>query len=93
MNVSQKLFKGGKIMEFKDCEYRFTENNELYCKNKTGTDIACDNCKENIHLNCDNFSPKKDYCLKFFRENISEVTECQEKTVFSDNELSRKWSN
>ena len=47
---------------FKDCEYRFTENNELHCKNKTGTDINCDNCKENIHLNCDNFSPKKDYC-------------------------------
>ena len=58
---------------FKDCEYRFTENNELYCKNKTGDDINCDNCKENIHLNCDNFSPKKDYCLKFFQENISEV--------------------
>ena len=78
---------------FKDCEYRFTENNELYCKNKTGTDTNCDNCKENIHLNCDNFSPKKDYCLKFFQENISEVTECQEKTVFNDNALSRKWSN
>ena len=67
---------------FKDCEYRFTENNELYCKNKTGSD-----------KNCDNFSPKKDYCLKFFKENISEVTECQEKTVFNDKELSRKWSN
>lgn len=78
---------------FKDCEYRFTENNELYCKNKTGTDINCDNCKENIHLNCDNFNPKKDYCLKFFKENISEVTECQEKTVFNDKDLSRKWSN
>ena len=48
---------------FKDCEYRFTENNELYCKNKTGTDITCDNC------------------------------ECQEKTVFNDKALSRKWSN
>ena len=99
MNISPKLLKThlrGKIMDnivFKDCEYRFTENNELYCKNKTGTDINCDNCKENIHLNCDNFSPKKDYCLKFFQENISEVTECQEKTVFNDNALSRKWSN
>ncbi|MBQ2654013.1 MAG: hypothetical protein IJF83_10680 [Methanobrevibacter sp.] len=27
------------------------------------------------------------------KENISEVTECQEKTVFNDKALSRKWSN
>lgn len=49
--------------------------------------------RKNIHLNCDNFNPKKDFCLKFFRGNISELKECQEKTVFNDTELSRKWSN
>ena len=26
----------------------------------------------NIHENCENYSPKKDYCLKFFEENVSE---------------------
>ena len=55
--------------------------------------IGCDNCQENIHLNCDNFNAKKDFCLKFFRDNISELKECQEKTVFNDSDLSRKWSN
>ena len=25
----------------------------------------------NIHENCENYSPKKDYCLKFFEENVS----------------------
>ena len=48
---------------------------------------------ENIHENCDNYNSKKDFCLKFFKENISELTECQEKTVFNDKEFSRKWSN
>ena len=48
---------------------------------------------ENIHENCENYSPKKDYCLKFFKPNISELKECQEKTTVSDKELSRKWSN
>ena len=48
---------------------------------------------ENIHENCDNYNSKKDFCLKFFKDNISELTECQEKTVFNDNEFSRKWSN
>ena len=47
----------------------------------------------NIHENCDNYNPKKDYCLKFFKKNISSLKECQEKTVFNDKELSRKWSN
>jgi len=83
--------------EFKDCEFRYTEDNELHCKNKNGiieySDNNCDNCMENIHLNCTNFNPKKDYCLKFFRDNISELKECQEKTVFNDKDLSRKWSN
>lgn len=68
MNKYFPKIKGGKIMEnivFKDCQYRFSENDELYCKNKTGSDTNCDNCKENIHLNCDNYSAKKDFCLKF----------------------------
>ena len=78
---------------FKDCEYRYIgDGGGLYCKNKSDNDY-CDNCKENIHLNCDNFNPKKDFCLKFFKDNISELKECKEKTVFNDNELSRKWSN
>ena len=49
--------------------------------------------KELKFLNCDNFNAKKDFCLKFFRDNISELKECQEKTVFNDSDLSRKWSN
>lgn len=77
---------------FLDCEYRFEENNELKCKNKEDNG-QCDNCKENIHLNCDNFNPKKDFCLKFFRDNISSLKECHEKTTFNDKDLSRKWSN
>lgn len=48
----------------------------------------------NIHENCENYSPKKDYCLKFFEENASEnYKECKEKSVFNDKDLSRKWSN
>lgn len=47
----------------------------------------------NIHQDCENYSPKKDFCLKYFKDNISELKECQEKTVFNDKELSRKWSN
>lgn len=79
--------------EFKDCEYRYTENDTLYCENKYDKDNRCDNCKNNVHLNCDNYNPKKDFCLKFFRGDISELKECQEKTVFNDKDLSRKWSN
>lgn len=82
---------------FSDCVFRYIDDNEeLYCKNKKRmdmTDISCDNCQMNVHLNCDNYSPKKDYCLKFFRDNISELKECQEKTVFNDKNLSKKWSN
>ena len=49
---------------------------------------------ENIHSNCDNYVAKKDYCLKFFEENVSEnYLECKEKSVFNDKDLSRKWSN
>lgn len=78
---------------FEDCEYRFTENNDLYCKNKEKPDNQCDNCKENVHLNCENYNPKKDMCLKWFETGISRLKECKEKTVFNDKELSRKWSN
>lgn len=81
-------------MKFKDCDYRYLGNKDkLYCKNKDGMDNYCDNCKENIHLNCDNYNPKRDMCLKWFEENISSLKECKEKTTFSDKELSRKWSN
>ena len=49
---------------------------------------------ENIHENCENYSPKKDYCLKFFEENVSEKYKvCKEYSEFDDKELSRKWSN
>ena len=82
------------MTEFKDCEYRYTDGELLRCANmKEPNDDLCDNCKENIHLNCDNYSPKKDMCLKFFKDNISSLKECEEKTVFNDKELSRKWSN
>jgi len=78
-------------IEFKDCEYRYiNEDGDYRCRN---SEYYCDNCRENIHLNCDNYNPKKDYCLKFFKDNISGLKECQEKTVFSDKSLSRKWSN
>ena len=46
-----------------------------------------------IHKDCENYSNKEDMCLKYFKPNISELKECQEKTVFNDKELSRKWSN
>lgn len=83
------------MSEFKDCEYRYTEEDDdfFYCANKYDKDNRCDNCIENIHLNCDNYNPKKDMCLKWFEENISSLKECKEKTVFNDKELSRKWSN
>ena len=49
---------------------------------------------ENIHQNCENYNPKKDMCLKWFEENVSERYEvCREYSEFSDKELSRKWSN
>jgi hypothetical protein len=48
----------------------------------------------NIHADCENYNPKKDYCLKFFEENVSEKYKvCKEYSEFSDKELSRKWSN
>lgn len=81
---------------FKDCEYRFTEDDKLYCKNKEAPENGCDNCKENVHLNCQNYVPRKDMCLQFFESGISEVSQydtCAEKVVFNDKELQRKWSN
>lgn len=78
---------------FKDCEYRRITDNKYICKNKTDNG-ECDNCKENIHLNCENYNPVKDFCLKYFQGNISEINnECREKTIANDKELSRKWSN
>lgn len=79
---------------FNDCEYRLIENDGgLYCKNKEEKNNTCDNCKGNIHLNCTNYNPQKDLCLKWFEEGVSRLKECQEKTVFNDNDLQKKWSN
>ena len=80
---------------FHDCEFRFIGyDDELCCENKEGLDKSCNNCTENIHLNCSNYNPKKDMCLKWFETNISKNhLECREKTVFNDKQLSRKWSN
>ena len=48
----------------------------------------------NVHTDCENYNSKNDYCLKWFEENVSErYSECREKSVFNDKELSRKWSN
>ena len=80
---------------FKDCEYRLEEKNKLYCKNKQDKG-KCDNCKENVHLNCQNYVAKNDMCLLYFELGVSEVSqydECAEKTIFNDKELQKKWSN
>ena len=83
------------MSDFKDCEYRYIEEDDefLYCANKLDKDHRCDNCLENMHLNCDNYSPVRDYCLKYFQDNISSMKECCEKSVFNDKEHQRKWSN
>lgn len=48
----------------------------------------------NIHKNCDNYVPSKDYCLKFFEENVSvNYMVCREYSEFNDKDLSRRWSN
>lgn len=50
--------------------------------------------EDNIHADCENYSPKKDMCLKWFETDVSKrYTECAEKTKFDDRELQRKWSN
>lgn len=81
---------------FKDCEFRFEEDGELFCKNKEGYDLLCDNCMDNVHLNCQNYVPKNDMCLLYFELGISEVSqynECAEKIIYDDDNLQRKWSN
>jgi hypothetical protein len=53
-----------------------------------------DEIMTNIHETCENYNPKKDFCLKFFEENVSERYKvCREYSEFSDKELARKWSN
>ena len=86
------------MSEFADCQYRYSEDyygeeDLLYCENKPLNDNLCDNCKQNIHLNCSNYNPKRDMCLKWFEEGISQLKECKEKTVFNDDALQKKWSN
>ena len=85
------------MSDFKDCEYRYLNDDErLECKNKEAPDNKCDNCKSNVHLNCQDYNPKKDMCLKWFEMGVSEVSQydtCAEKVVYNDKELSRKWSN
>ena len=82
---------------FKDCEFRYLDDNaELCCENKQGFDIKCDNCQENIHLNCQNYVPKNDMCLLYFELGVSEVSqydECAEKIIYDDKKLQQKWSN
>ena len=49
---------------------------------------------ENIHSSCENYISKKDYCLKFFEENVSRNYKvCREYSEFDDKKLARKWSN
>jgi len=82
--------------DFKDCQYRYVEDELLYCENKYDKDNRCDNCKGNVHLNCDNYVPKNDMCLLFFElcvSNVSEYDTCAEKVIYNDKNLQRKWSN
>ena len=82
-------------MKFRDCDYRYVNDDKLYCKNKADKG-SCDNCKSNVHLNCENYVPRNDMCLLYFELGVSEVSQydgCAEKIVFDDKELSRKWSN
>ena len=49
---------------------------------------------ENIHSSCENYVASKDYCLKFFEENVSRNYKvCREYSEFDDKKLARKWSN
>lgn len=84
------------MKDFKDCEYRYMEDDVLYCENKLNKDNRCDNCKNNIHLTCQNYVAKNDMCLQFFELGISDVSqydECAEKIIYDDKDLQRKWSN
>ena len=58
---------------FKDCEYRYVEEDgTLCCKNKQGieTDLSCDNCTGNIHLNCDMVKKSLDVTIDVVDEYI-----------------------
>lgn len=47
-----------------------------------------------IHETCENYNRKRDYCLKFFEENITgKYKICKEYVEFDDSDLQRKWSN
>jgi len=49
---------------------------------------------KNYHQKCDNYVPSKDYCLKFFEDDVSERYKvCREYSEFSDDNLQKKWSN
>lgn len=85
-------------IEFKDCEFRFIEDDNLYCANKQGIELntECDNCAENIHLNCENYVPRNDMCLLYFELGVSDVSQyddCAEKIIYNDKDLQKKWSN
>ena len=50
--------------------------------------------EDNIHKSCENYSESKDFCLKWFEENVSERYKvCREYSEFDDSKLQRKWSN
>lgn len=67
---------------FKSVEFEFVSVEEIEVSER------------NIHKDCDYYNPKKDYCLKFFEEKVSEKYKvCKEYSEFNDNELARKWSN
>ena len=49
---------------------------------------------ENIHSSCENYNPKRDYCLKWFEDDVSRNYKvCREYSEFSDENLQKKWSN
>ena len=49
---------------------------------------------ENIHKDCENYNAKKDYCLRFFEDNVSKnYPTCKEYAEFNDKDLQRRWSN
>ena len=85
------------MVEFKDCPYRYIDGELLRCSNmKSPNDDLCDNCKENIHLNCEQYVPQNDMCLRWFElgvSNVSQYDTCAEKIIYNDKDLQRKWSN
>ena len=85
------------MVEFKDCPYRYIDGELLRCANmKSVNDDLCDNCKENVHLNCEQYVPQNDMCLRWFElgvSNVSQYDTCAEKIIYNDKDLQRKWSN